>query len=107
MTDHIEKMAKAQSVSMGDKTVYFKDVQAAFDALMDAVPDLVWSDDGINEVSDSMGLEYTVGHDDTGSIFWHEDNSDTYEPGFVEIDSAKYAANTHRRAQVCKIWEGT
>lgn len=84
--------------------------EAAFDALMDAVPDLVWHD-----AVDDPGYKYAYGIDDLhygvrevsgrGIYFIHGDVVMSH-PQDTDQESID-AVNAHHREQVRKIWTTT
>lgn len=111
--NHIEKMAEViyDNTSWGSKDIDCDiTAQAAFDALMDAVPDLVWGGlkSGPYEIEDAMTTPVTdfyLWFGDIGSGEWLDIDATSAVDEELVIRKAKAAANTHHRKQVRKIWE--
>lgn len=110
MSNHIEKMGDqiTEGFMLGNE--HDDIAQAAFDALMDAVPDLVWEDSyfligwpqkevaGFVAYNPGSMISYKV--TDRG-MWWTNGHPDTQE---ISLAAAKSAANTHSRAQVAANW---
>jgi hypothetical protein len=76
--------------------------KAAFDALIDAVPDLVWVDDKNGRIVSGRYAVFAYEHK-----FLMASNGDIINPnGACDIIEATAAANTHHRGEIRKIWEG-
>lgn len=102
MSDHIEKMRWAIVLNPVMKpTDGYKAATAAFDALMDAVPDLVWGGDFASSPAGRYCIDVGAVHGGHYAVcgLWASTRRKTRK-------EAKAAANTHHRAQVRKIWEG-
>ena len=101
---HIEAMAQAMNMQSAlDEFDLTKQAQAAYDALMDSVPDLVWEDNTGESEAYFLGIEYIVAPGDDG-FGWDSRELDSYADGFDSLEAAKAAANTHHKAEVAKIW---
>ena len=82
--------------------------KAAFDALMDAVPDLVWVDHGGTYISDRPvdTSRYVIRQHPNDSDWAIAPEDSCVFLYFNTLDKAKAWANNHRRAQARDIWEG-
>ena len=132
MTNHIEKMAAAmwqeearractnsvaerrttKAFAVEDDALRNKWVsaaQASFDALIDAVPDLVWEIgscdhlfSGVYEITTEGGALYIYGIEH--GCRTEPNPYQVFAEGHT-FDGAKTAANAHNREQVRKIWK--
>ena len=104
---HIDKIADSIKDTSGTRMPYKAKAQAAFNALIDAVPDLVWTETAHGS-HEAIGIRGGYSIIDRGL-----NDFCLYGPGKFEIiggadfDDLVKAANKHHRAQVRAIWEGT
>lgn len=109
MLTHIDRMADALCQHDCISIDYKKSAHAAFDALMDAVPDLVWDeseDGGLSHYHSSNATPtYSISEIPKGNyVIALSDLEDNWYELARRLDEAEKVANTHHRAQVVAIW---